>query len=78
MSDLKNTPRVATAFDFSVLRLHRPRLIKASAVLGAVTGLIYGVLAHRAETAIIPLDLLLFGLLSAMTTWLLDITASTK
>jgi hypothetical protein len=76
MSELKNAQLAAETVDFSVLRPRRPRLIKASAALGAVVGVIYGVLAHSAETAIIPLDMLLFGMLSALTVWLLDVTTA--
>ncbi len=76
MSDWKNAQVVADTIDLSVLRPRRPRLIKTSAVMGVLAGVVYGVFAHRAEIAIIPLDLLLFGTLSALTVWLLDVTAA--
>ncbi|MDR3613703.1 MAG: hypothetical protein P4L53_09050 [Candidatus Obscuribacterales bacterium] len=74
MSELKNAQVVADTVDFSVLRPRRPRLIAVSALMGALAGVVYGIFAHSAEAAIIPLDLLLFGTLSALTAWLLDIT----
>ena len=75
MSEHKSAQVVAGIIDFSALRPRRPRMVKASGVLGAIAGIVYGVLAHSTETAIIPLDLLLFGTLSALTAWLLDVTA---
>jgi hypothetical protein len=74
MPENNDVPSVVETVDLSLLRPRRPFVVVASTVVGAVVGVVYGVFAHRAETAFIPVDLLLFGALGGVVAWLLDIT----